>query len=694
MKPEPIPAAAAHRELVADLTHTLNMDAGLSQIMGLDLPDSSARSASTQRSCDTSDHYALVRDLASRLHTSDGVAEILSSYGPYTHLVTDLTSAVDTTRGLAAILDSDSLAMPPTTDAIRHRSEREPGSPTTLEDAHLSGPLQGNLEVIERSLGLHRLQLRSGDRHHLLRRAVTVLDEIRLQLTKPRHGYPVEPARQQAVVDALQRQNAAWAGVVAAMARALPDDRVVEDRGIPGQSGPRTGLVTLRYAVQAFNPVLPDDLMSRIEDVLATHEATAPSGETGAGLHRARPLQVSDGPPLATAFQPRQELLACIDDARASNTDGGGGTGGPLSVVLVGMGGVGKSQLAAHYFHRAVATSSADVVLWADASTADSVIAAFANAAKDMNAAGAEGSGSNQEISARAFLDWAATTDRRWLVVLDGITDPDHVAGWWPASHVGSGWVLATTRHRDAVVAEEGLHVVMIEGFTPEEALTYLAERLTQAGLRDELLDDRALELAQAMGYLPLALSQAATYMQTYLVPCRDFLTRLISHNSDPGGGLSAYNRTLMARLVEETANRRAPSQLDHRSLAAADTVLNTSLQDLVQLQVDLRTSDEALAGHMARQAIQVVDAITGVLTTLSEMLSDLRSADLQQARLQTDPENMLDGVRWSDESSLAGPTRWPSSIRHWVQANSVPVPELGHGVYEVRFGSLIGSDR
>jgi hypothetical protein len=62
---------------------------------------------------------------------------------------------------------------------------------------------------------------------------------------------------------------------------------------VPLRSTLPTGRVTLRHAVPAFNPVLPDDLMTRIEDVLAAHETTttpqvapagdSPDAETAAG---------------------------------------------------------------------------------------------------------------------------------------------------------------------------------------------------------------------------------------------------------------------------------------------------------------------------------------------------------------------------------------------------------------------------
>jgi hypothetical protein len=44
---------------------------------------------------------------------------------------------------------------------------------------------------------------------------------------------------------------------------------------VPLRSSLPTGRLTLRHAVPVFNPARPDDLMTRIDDVLAAHETTA-----------------------------------------------------------------------------------------------------------------------------------------------------------------------------------------------------------------------------------------------------------------------------------------------------------------------------------------------------------------------------------------------------------------------------------
>jgi tetratricopeptide (TPR) repeat protein len=225
------------------------------------------------------------------------------------------------------------------------------------------------------------------------------------------------------------------------------------------------------------------------------------------------PIRVGLIPALATAFQPRPGLCKRVDAAQASaDSDDTGrcrGGGVVLTQVLSGGGGVGKSQLAASYADQAI-RGGTDLVVWVDAATPGALITAYAHAAARVQAPGADGR--DTETDARAFLDWAATTDRSWLVVLDDITDPTQAAQWWPATHRRTGWVLATTRRRDAILSGGGRRVIDVDVYTPSEAIRYLTQRLSDVG-KAHLLDERAGELAQAVGYLPLALSHAAAYM-------------------------------------------------------------------------------------------------------------------------------------------------------------------------------------
>ncbi|MFJ4792567.1 tetratricopeptide repeat protein [Kitasatospora purpeofusca] len=273
-----------------------------------------------------------------------------------------------------------------------------------------------------------------------------------------------------------------------------------------------------------------------------------------------RPVRVGTVPPLASAFQPRPGLREEIDRARERHATV------VLTQVLSGGGGVGKSQLAAAYAWQAHAGGVA-VLVWVNAAESAQIVAAYAQAARLVGAPGADGQ--DAEADAGAFLDWLAVTERSWLVVLDDLTDLEGAQRWWPRPPAGTnigGRVLATTRRRDALVTGSGRAVVDIGTYTRTEALEYLGERFTAADA-PHLLDDRAEDLVEALGRLPLALAHAAAYMINDDVGCGGYLglfTDRASHLASllpPGADTDGYGRqvTTSLLLALDAAEHREP---------------------------------------------------------------------------------------------------------------------------------------
>ncbi|MFB8240159.1 tetratricopeptide repeat protein [Kitasatospora purpeofusca] len=276
-----------------------------------------------------------------------------------------------------------------------------------------------------------------------------------------------------------------------------------------------------------------------------------------------RPVRVGTVPPLASAFQPRPGLREEIDRARERHATV------VLTQVLSGGGGVGKSQLAAAYAWQAHAGGVA-VLVWVNAAESAQIVAAYAQAARLVGAPGA--AGQDAEADAGAFLDWLAVTERSWLVVLDDLTDLEGAQRWWPRPSAGTnigGRVLATTRRRDALVTGSGRAVVDIGTYTRTEALEYLGERFTAADA-PHLLDDRAEDLVEALGRLPLALAHAAAYMINDDVGCSGYLglfTDRTSHLASllpPGADTDGYGRqvTTSLLLALDAAEQREPAGL------------------------------------------------------------------------------------------------------------------------------------
>ncbi|MFD7880165.1 tetratricopeptide repeat protein, partial [Streptomyces sp. NPDC059766] len=186
------------------------------------------------------------------------------------------------------------------------------------------------------------------------------------------------------------------------------------------------------------------------------------------------------------------------------------------------------------------------------ATEVEQVIAQYARAATCLRLPGVTG---DPATDARTLLQWLATTRKTWLVILDDITDPEAVNNWWPASHQGTGQVLATTRLVDARMTGSGRLRVGIDGYTPEESANYLRERLVGEGM-GHLLDDSAAALTEALGHLPLALGMATAYMINEELACTEYLRRITDRNTrleeafPPGADAENYGRQLTTALL------------------------------------------------------------------------------------------------------------------------------------------------
>ncbi|MFE9563678.1 FxSxx-COOH system tetratricopeptide repeat protein [Streptomyces sp. NPDC006487] len=212
------------------------------------------------------------------------------------------------------------------------------------------------------------------------------------------------------------------------------------------------------------------------------------------------PHQVGVIPRRAGSFQDRAEVH------RLRSAVEGGGTA-VLCQVLSGMGGVGKTQLAADHARRAWADGEVDLLVWVTAATRQAVIDAYAQAAADI----LHVEPADPERAATSFLAWLepAPGRPRWLIVLDDVADPADLRDLWPPAHP-RGRTLVTTRRRDAALVTHG-RLVPVGLFTPAEATAHLQQALAAQGRHEP--EANLAALAEDLGHLPLALSQAAAYL-------------------------------------------------------------------------------------------------------------------------------------------------------------------------------------
>ncbi|HUC59995.1 MAG TPA: tetratricopeptide repeat protein [Streptosporangiaceae bacterium] len=199
-------------------------------------------------------------------------------------------------------------------------------------------------------------------------------------------------------------------------------------------------------------------------------------------------------------------------------------------------GGTGKTQLAAAFAGRLWAAGELDLLAWIDAGSRDSILTCYARALADIKVAAPPG---KPEAAAARFLTWLADTGRHWLVVLDGLIEPADADGLWP--YGASGEVVVTTKlaklspmpgrrpalpspgSRDAPPLATEQVAIAVPAFSQREALNYVSTRLND----DPYQAAGSLDLAIAVGCLPVGLAMAVTHLIDSGQDCRQF--RLIS---------------------------------------------------------------------------------------------------------------------------------------------------------------------
>jgi hypothetical protein len=296
----------------------------------------------------------------------------------------------------------------------------------------------------------------------------------------------------------------------------------------------------------------------------AAYRSQSASGVEGDGTELdqgrsqdSRRLRFGAVPPRAGAFQQRGAARVLHADAAKDDLDG------TATSVLVGLGGVGKTQIAADHAHAQWSQGRVQLLLWVTARTREAIVTAYAEVAQELQ----DQDSSFPEKAARRLLNWLAETDLPWLIVLDDLQDPADLSGLWPPQ-VPAGLVLVTTRRRDAAMDGHGRHIVEIDLFSPEEARAYLIDKMpNRTGAPISIAEIDAL--AKAVWYLPLALAQAAGYLLNkplltlaeYRAKLADRRNRLDSLMPRQGELPDEHERTVAATwsLSIEAADRLEP---------------------------------------------------------------------------------------------------------------------------------------
>ncbi|WP_206310081.1 tetratricopeptide repeat protein [Streptomyces sp. A0592] len=264
-------------------------------------------------------------------------------------------------------------------------------------------------------------------------------------------------------------------------------------------------------------------------------EALRPPAEVDA------PIGLNDLPYQPGLFVGRERELNLLDTALAS-------PGTALVQAVAGLGGIGKSTLAAHW--AATRPHGRVPVRWITADSPAAVQKGLADLATALQPVLAYAL--PVEALAEWGLQWLAS-HTGWLIVLDNVNDPADIAPL--IARAPGGRFLITSRL--ATAWTDAATLVRLDILLPAESLALLT--CITSGPHPGRDLDGAADLCETLGHLPLAIEQVAAYLaQNPLTTPRAYVHLLAQHPAQmyrAGAATTAASATI-ARVWNITLDR------------------------------------------------------------------------------------------------------------------------------------------
>ena len=299
----------------------------------------------------------------------------------------------------------------------------------------------------------------------------------------------------------------------------------------------------------------------------------------------------------------REGLLGDLDRRLAV----GGGRPGPRVAVLCGLGGAGKTSLAIEYAHRHLGEVE---VCWQFAAEDPGVLAAeFGVLAAQL--------GARDLVDARdpvaAVHAVLARAQDGWLVIFDNVTDRASVERFVPPT--GDGRVVITSQSQHWPPGR----AIDVPVLDTQVAADFLVNRTGEPDW------GAAQELAGGLGGLPLALEQAAAFMQATGTTLGGYLQlfRTRQHDLLARGGSAGHPADVAATLG------LALSRLAGESSTAAGLARLLAFLAPEPVPLPLLLADQDGAGPLGSGAAAVLGPLLGDPVALWDAVAALRRYSL-----------------------------------------------------------------
>jgi hypothetical protein len=304
-------------------------------------------------------------------------------------------------------------------------------------------------------------------------------------------------------------------------------------------------------------------------------------------------------------------------------------------VALLGLGGVGKTQIALEYAHRFAAHY--EIVWWISADQPAIVRAELARLAGPLKLPVGPNTTEQVDMVLQALRQGSRSP--RWLIIFDNPDDPEQLQEFLPD---GPGNVIITTRNPAWMRAAEGVEIGVFER---PESVELMSRRIAALAPAD------AEAVAERLGDLPLVVEQAAAWLATTAMSVHSYLNLLDTRMSEvlaekpPPGYPDSVAATWSLSLERLRESRPAAARLLELFAFFSPEPIPTWLLSTPRMveelaKIDRRMRDPLLHGSLiqdiGRYALARVDSAINAIRVHRLVQTVISGAMSAEARVET----------------------------------------------------------
>ncbi|KAF2834152.1 kinesin light chain 3 [Patellaria atrata CBS 101060] len=299
--------------------------------------------------------------------------------------------------------------------------------------------------------------------------------------------------------------------------------------------------------------------------------------------------------------------------------------------AIVGPRGIGKSQLALELAYKIRQRNKNCSIFWIDASDIDSLYQSYISIAQKLDVPGWDDE--NADIKQLVKFQLSKKDAKQCLLIFDNTEDitlgsggfstarATHLRDYLPQSELCS--IIFTTINSDTAKSLSSQNIVELGEMTPDTAQRMLENYLNTPVSRSE--QQEAKLLLQELLYLPLAIVQAAAYINTRNVTLQKYRSQLVRRKKE---ALERDSELSKDKLQEygikssiATTLLISMDQIHRSDTLAADYLFLTACVDRKDIPLDFL---EASSPREREDAIKVLSSYALILRRPAESALDL----------------------------------------------------------------------